>query len=135
MKCATVALIALALFGVGLFSYAVSSNQKRAIYVNLRIKYETNFAYRALVSILNLENVYQLLSLSDYYEISSVDKENLTKRVNLTLLRFNCFKISKEENILLEYPISCIGTTGGAVVPIFVPGGKVEKLYFNYERW
>lgn len=130
----TIAIIGIIIIGVSLVSYSILSNQKKTIYVNLLVKYETNFAYRALVSFLNLDGVYYTISTSDYYGMSEEKKEYLVKKLNLTLLRFKCYKLVKENRLILEYPYVCIGKSGGSVVPLFVPGGKVEKLYLSYER-
>ncbi|MEM0333520.1 MAG: hypothetical protein QXX30_03610 [Candidatus Aenigmatarchaeota archaeon] len=117
---------------IGIFSFI--SNQKRIIVVNLKVLYESNEAYREIVSILNLDRVYNEIALSDYYQIPEDRREFLIRKINISLFSPKCFKIFKDSRSIIEYPMGCNENSYNAVVPMFVPGRKVEKLYFSYER-
>jgi len=117
---------------IGIFSFI--SNQKRIIIVNLKVLYESNEAYREIVSILNLERVYADIALSDYYQIPEDRKKFIIQKINVSLFSPKCFKIFKDSRSIVEYPVGCNENSHRAAIPIFVPGRKVEKLYFSYER-
>jgi len=112
----------------------------------VKVVYDTNEAYRFLVSLLSLNYT----SLSTYEMISSIDYSNdpnFITFLNLSLYGYfektpKCYKLTLGSKVILEfrnqgYSGDCSDTRFNAKVPIFLPYNKaksVEYLYLNYER-
>jgi hypothetical protein len=114
--------------------------------VVVEVVYDTNEAYRLLVSLLSLNyssyTAYEIISSIDY-----IDDQNFANFLNSSLYHYfekaqKCYKLSLDSKVLVEYKSEtysgdCTNTRFNAVVPIFVPYNKaklVEELYLNYER-
>lgn len=112
----------------------------------VKVVYDTNEAYRFLVSLLSLNYT----SLSTYEVISSIDYSNdpnFITFLNSSLYGYfekipKCYKLTLGSKVILEfrrqgYSGDCSDTRFNAKVPIFLPYNKaksVEYLYLNYER-
>jgi len=127
-------LVAIAAVALLFSTSLILLNQKSTINTNLNMLFDTNEGYRALVTLLYLEKTYLSLSLSDYYPLSEEYKEFLAEELNRTLYLPQCLNVTKEDKNLVEFWDLCKGKLKAAVVPLFVPGMKVESLYINYIR-
>ncbi len=116
--------------------------------VVINVIYDTNEAYRFLVSLLSLNYT----STTIYEEISTLkykDEEDNNFIIFLNESFYNyfdkipkCYRLATDSITILDfkredYINECVNTRFSAVVPVFVPYNKmklIEYLYLNYER-
>lgn len=131
-------LIFIAASGATIGTFLILTNQKNLVKVYINIIYNTNEPYREILSTLFLSGVYRTISISDYYEIKEDMKKFIINEIDKTLFKPKCFRIMKEEKILIENPTECKNADYNAKIPIFTPynknKNKVEDLYFSYIR-
>jgi hypothetical protein len=137
-------LIALVIFVIGtaLLSWFVNVRSE----ISIKFMYETNEAYRLLLSLLSLnyssKSVYEMISTFDYNK-----DENFISFLNESLLQYfdlvpKCYKVTLGSKTILEfkkkeYSGDCYKTRFSAAVPIFTPYNNaklIEYLYLNYEE-
>jgi len=115
--------------------------------INIQIVYDSNEAYRFLVSLLSLKHisnsVYEILSYTSFEPPSDSSIEFLNSSLYYYFEKApRCYKLTLGSKVITEFKDSsysgdCRDTRFKAAVPIFVPYNKVslvERIYLNYER-
>ncbi|MEM5875119.1 MAG: hypothetical protein QXW01_01245 [Candidatus Aenigmatarchaeota archaeon] len=129
-----IVLFAVAFIGAFIGTSLILMNQKVVITINLNLLYNSNEAYRSLVSLLSLNRAYRFFSLFDYYTFGESEKIFISELLNRSLLNPKCFSIVKDGRIIISSDEKCDKTSYNSVLPIFTPGMKVEGLYLGYSR-